>query len=81
MVLLSMNLVEKKYLKRATADLDSMDASSSELVEFVGNRDAGPAIQKLLPGKKSMLTNLAKLLGQLWGKVNWILLNDGMNSS
>ena len=68
-------------MKRATADLDSMDASSSELVEFVGNRDAGPAIQKLLPGKKSMLTNLAKLLGQLWGKVNWILLDDGMNSS
>ena len=68
-------------MKRATADLDSMDASSSELVEFVGNRDAGPAIQKLLPSKKSMLTNLAKLLGQLWGKVNWILLNDGMNSS
>ena len=68
-------------MKRATADLDSMDASSSELVEFVGNRDAGPAIQKLLPGKKLMLTNLAKLLGQLWGKVNWTLLNDGMNSS
>ena len=61
------------------SNLDSMDASSSELVEFVGNRDAGPAIQKLLPGKKSMLTNLAKLLGQLWGKVNWTLLNDGMN--
>ena len=61
-----------------------MDASYSELVEFVhivGNRDADPAIQKLLPGKKSMLTNLAKLLGQLWGKVNWTLLNDGMNSS
>ena len=40
-----------------------MDASYSELVEFVhivGNRDADPAIQKLLPGKKSMLSILDK---------------------